>query len=56
VDGSLGDDVGVEAVAEVNRVDVVAERRMVQHWVWQGGDEGTWAYHSRSLYMMVKKT
>jgi hypothetical protein len=56
VDGSFGDDVGVEAVAEVNRVDVVAERRMGQHWVWQGGEEGTWAYHSRSLYMMVKKT
>lgn len=29
MDGSFGDNVGVEAVAEVNRVDVVARREQV---------------------------
>ena len=31
VDSSFGDDVGVEAVAEVNRVDVIAKGRTGQH-------------------------
>lgn len=56
VDGSFGDDVGVEAVAKVNRVDVITEKRNGQHRVQQGDEHRTWAYHSRSLYMMVKKT
>ena len=33
MDGSFGDDVGVEAVAKVNRVDVIAGGRTGQHWV-----------------------
>lgn len=41
MDGSFGDDVGVEAVAKVNRVDVIAERRTGQHRVRQGGEDGT---------------
>jgi hypothetical protein len=30
VDGSFGDDVGVEAVAEVDRVDVIAGAKLAQ--------------------------
>ena len=41
MDGSFGDDVGVEAVAKVNRVDVITERRTGQHRVQQGGEDRT---------------
>jgi hypothetical protein len=85
VDGGFGNDVSVEAVAEVNWVDVVAGAKCqcqgcdkVLMWELRGsasrrdetsrmlatelscclqtvsGREET--YHSRSLYMMVKKT
>ena len=80
MDSRLGNDVGVEAVAEFDRVDVVtAEDRLAQagrlylssghgrprassalaiarvDWAMTRAEEGT-AYHSKSLYMMVKKT
>lgn len=76
MDGGFGNDVGVEAVAEIDRVDVVTRRegqlledlkgtvqRIVElsrrfvrqdHTAVQLGEIVT--YHSRSLYMMVKKT
>jgi hypothetical protein len=81
MDGSFGDDVGVETVAEVNRVDVVTagrERGLAPSFrrnrLARGGsgvDDGALqpespqanellrertAYHSRSLYMIVKNT
>jgi hypothetical protein len=65
VDGGFGDDVGVKAVAEVDGVDVVAgaklacadhgtavSRRLLRHGLVYLG----WTHHSRSLYMIVKKT
>lgn len=61
VNSGLGDDVGVETVAQVDWVDVVAANvRQPKPWgigaatgafLAEGG-----AYHSKSLYMMVKKT
>lgn len=72
--GSLGDDVGVQAVAEVDGVDVVAVvditsasgthircrggllTIMKKEEEGGGGGGGFLAYHSRSLYMIVKKT
>ena len=76
MDGNFGDDVGVEAVAEIDGVDVVADlsaqhrlasgtKRTIAQAVGQlaqvvrgEGEEGKrgLAYHSKSLYMMVKKT
>lgn len=68
---SLGDDVGVESVAEVNRVDVVTANDAISFnsreiaWLcrafksaklpFRDQDERR-TYHSKSLYMMVKKT
>jgi hypothetical protein len=72
VNGGLGDNVGVEAVAEVNGVDVVAgtklesvvltrrqprvAARMAEGAPWTRQRRGGGTYHSRSLYMIVKKT
>lgn len=70
VNGGLGDDVGVQAVAKVDRVDVVTVQEKGRRKLamllrstarpvgfepvgYPGENE---AYHSRSLYMMVKKT
>lgn len=39
MDSSFGDDVGVEAVAEVDRVDVVAVGGACQHLIQQGGEK-----------------
>jgi hypothetical protein len=52
VDGGFGYDVCVETVAEVNGIDVVTDS------VSTMSHAGVWvkAYHSRSLYMMVKNT
>lgn len=65
MDSGFGDDVGVQAVTEIDRVDVVAGAKLAC------ADQGTgyvakeampWlvclglTYHSRSLYMIVKKT
>jgi hypothetical protein len=66
MDGGLGDDVGVEAVTEVDGVDVVAGAKLecADRIAASRGSAG-WArrllraegtYHSRSLYMIVKKT
>lgn len=72
--GSLGDDVGVQAVAEVDGVDVVTATGTLSALVSSRGDqvrgEATanscslaspsrgdfMTYHSKSLYMIVKKT
>lgn len=70
---SLGNDVGVESVAEVNGVDVVARDRKLAPGLivrWQAcaqmlptqslmleyGPSNVMTYHSKSLYIMVKKT
>lgn len=63
----LGDNISVQAVAELDRVDIVtAENQSVMtpmriSRVSCGGRHrqratGVVAYHSKSLYMMVKKT
>ena len=57
MDSDFGDDVRVEPVAEIDRVDVVAigKQSAPGHQpraIFQGGAP----YHSKSLYMMVKKT
>ena len=39
MDSSFGDDVGVEAVAEVDRVDVVAVGGACQRLIQQGGEQ-----------------
>lgn len=60
---SLGDDVGIESIAEVNGVDVVTgstqlafskSTHLEAHLSKAAKDLST--YHSKSLYMMVKKT
>lgn len=61
MDSDFGDDVGVEAVAEVNRVDVVTGQRKVSVSLWDAPEGGALRgtnrpYHSKSLYMIVKKT
>lgn len=73
VDGGFRNDVGVETVAEVNGVDVVARRgkRIVLAPILEARRAATKTcratrrarfqpcratYHSKSLYMMVKKT
>lgn len=69
VNGGLWDDVGVQTVAKVDRVDVVtaqekerSELAMALHSTARklGARacrmQDNRAYHSRSLYMMVKKT
>lgn len=62
MDGGLGDDVGVKAVAQIDGVDVVAakELQVSTRSVFWGSRAGIRAlrktYHSKSLYMMVKKT
>jgi hypothetical protein len=70
VNGGLGDDVGVQAVAEVNRVDVITGAKLACACFWArlanssfvklfraaaAGELGC-THHSRSLYIMVKKT
>lgn len=56
--GSLGDNVRVQAVAEVNGVDVVAVVDVASASCRPkvGTDQAGVAYHSKSLYMIVKKT
>lgn len=81
MDGGFGDDVGVEAVAQVDRVDVVTGRQWVSlesfedirqlrvkhksatglrttssHRANSDASLEVVTYHSRSLYIMVKKT
>lgn len=69
MNGGLGDDVGVQTVAKVDRVDVVTtqekerqELAMIPRSTARKlGAQACWmqdnrTYHSRSLYMMVKKT
>lgn len=55
VNGCFGQDIGIETVAEVDWVDVVAVEASVS-FSYRHEIEGTVAYHSRSLYMIVKKT
>lgn len=63
VNGGFGDDVGVETVTEVDGVDVVAGAKLATAQqqgsavssVCNAAFPGA-AHHSRSLYMMVKKT
>lgn len=52
MDGSFRYDVGVEAVAKVDGIDVIATRTISS--VRERANAVT--DHSRSLYMMVKKT
>lgn len=58
----LGDDVGVQTVAEVDRVDVITVIKVHQQDVigksprHQLPESRTRTYHSKSLYMIVKKT
>lgn len=56
MDSSFGYDVGIEPVAKIDRVDVVTvyggHVNNVLFQVRKGGK----AHHSRSLYMIVKKT
>lgn len=69
MNGGLGDDVGVQTVAKIDRVDVVTAQEMERHELamtlhstarklgaraCRMQDNRT--YHSRSLYMIVKKT
>lgn len=76
MDSGFGNDVGVETVAQVNRVDVVTTRYKIRSV--SNSSQGSWSwstlwivhreqhshrratcvltYHSKSLYMMVKKT
>lgn len=69
MDGGFGDDVGVETVAQVDRVDVVtanegahvsdlqSKARSLTESLTQASPRGKKiAHHSRSLYMMVKNT
>lgn len=66
MNGGLGDDVGVQAVAEVDGVDVVTGAKLACAYVWRRlGCSLSYArhrvlryctHHSRSLYIMVKKT
>jgi hypothetical protein len=56
VDSGFGDDVGVETVAQVNGVDVVTAARNQLACVVQFSCRSDETYHSRSLYMIVKKT
>jgi hypothetical protein len=64
VDSGFGDDIGIEAVAEVDGVDVVAGKRGSVSLdfafdVDQDGIQGKEAgetHHSRSLYIIVKNT
>jgi hypothetical protein len=55
--GSFGNDVGVEAVAEIDRIYVVAFRRSRSApCLLEITNGGRFAYHSRSLYIIVKNT
>lgn len=60
--GCLGDDIGVQTVAEVDRVDVITMIKVHQQDVigksakHQRPGSRTSTYHSKSLYMIVKKT
>jgi hypothetical protein len=54
VDSGFGDDVGVKTVAEVNGVDVVTAASNQISLISEVATTET--YHSRSLYMIVKKT
>ncbi len=57
--GGLGDDVCVQAVAQVDGVDVVTvqcAQQLASAPHMQTTTRGETAYHSKSLYMMVKKT
>jgi hypothetical protein len=72
VDSGFGDDVRVEAVAKIDGVDIVTGANLASRVVLGGrlrrrGREGARApevgqrerrdaYHSKSLYIMVKKT
>jgi hypothetical protein len=69
VNSGLGDDVGVQAVAKVDRVDVVTAQEKGRRelamllrstarllGVEPVGIQENETHHSRSLYMMVKKT
>lgn len=74
MDGSFGNDVGVQTVAKIDGVDVVAVDKQVSLVRGCGAEDalarllscahvpavqGYWrraSYHSRSLYMIVKKT
>jgi hypothetical protein len=52
MDGGFGYNVGVQAVAEIDGVDIIAAH-IVSVRIFLVRNI---AYHSRSLYMMVKKT
>ena len=54
MDGSFGDNVGVQSVAEIDRIDVVAVQSKIS--LRLATDREFFAYHSRSLYIIVKKT
>jgi hypothetical protein len=56
VDGGFGDDVCVQAVAQVNRVYVVAVGTSVSNLLVVLRRYSRFSYHSRSLYIIVKKT
>lgn len=56
MDSGFGDDIGVEAVAEVDRVDIVTVANMLERICGGGRQEQGISHHSKSLYMMVKKT
>jgi hypothetical protein len=64
VDSGFGDDIGVEAVAEVDGVDVVAGKRggvsldfaVDVDQTESTGKEAGETHHSRSLYIIVKNT
>ena len=56
MDGSFRDDVGVEAVAEVNRIDIVTVEPCVSKRNALPLSLDFLTDHSRSLYMIVKKT
>ena len=70
MDTGFRDDIGIQAIAKVDRVDVVTVERKNPvsiglargELLWErhgiGGKKkvGGKAYHSRSLYMMVKNT
>ena len=66
VNGSLGNDVGVQTVAKVDRVDVVTATEKGEIEIsmdlprhvngTQMPGLGAISYHSRSLYIIVKKT
>lgn len=56
MNGSFRDDVGVEAVAEVNRIDIVTIEPSVSKKSARPLSPDFMTDHSRSLYMIVKKT